>query len=277
MPKTNFINTSRTIFSITIRQSIRSKKTFFMLIITFLPVVLAISYRIIGRDMEPNKPFSRLIMIGPENALSMMMMFYLLFLGLLVSLFYGASLIADEVDNKTIIYLFTRPIKKISILAGKFAAYLVQSLLIIIPPILLCLLIIIVNNSMIIDYGILIRSFVGQVGVIVLALVVYGTIFNLLGVWIKRPILFGLLFAFGWEKMLLIVPGSIKKICIAHYLLSAFPRHALLPEQNMQMGFRRGIIHNSSLLTSIIVISIITIIFFIASIMVINRKEYKFE
>ena len=42
----------------------------------------------------------------------------------LAALFYAVSLSADEVEDKTLTYLFTRPITRASILIGKFAAYM---------------------------------------------------------------------------------------------------------------------------------------------------------
>src|SRR5207245_1126242 len=50
-----------------------------------------------------------------------------------LGVFYGTSLIADEVDDKTITYLFTRPISRASIVMGKFLAYLVCALSVVLP------------------------------------------------------------------------------------------------------------------------------------------------
>ena len=46
----------------------------------------------------------------------------------LAALFYATSLVADEVEGRTLTYLLTRPITRASILAGKFAAYLATTL-----------------------------------------------------------------------------------------------------------------------------------------------------
>ena len=45
------------------------------------------------------------------------------------------SLIADEVEGKTLTYLLTRPLRRPSILAGKFAAYLVTTLALALPAV----------------------------------------------------------------------------------------------------------------------------------------------
>ena len=151
------------------------------------------------------------------------MLFYLLFVSILVALFYGNAMIGDEVDSRTIIYYFTRPIPKYTIIIGKFVAYIASVFLIIIPPMLISLLIIASDKEMSSDFAITVDTFAKQLGVILLGLIVYGSIFMFFGTSLKHPIISGLLLAFGWEKIMLIVPGLIRKFSVTHYLISAFP------------------------------------------------------
>ena len=55
----------------------------------------------------------------------MIWLLYIRFIVPVLGVFYGTSLIADEVDDKTITYLFTRPIPRGAVLLGKYLAYLV--------------------------------------------------------------------------------------------------------------------------------------------------------
>ena len=67
-------------------------------------------------------------------------MIWLLFLRFIVpvlGVFYGTSLIADEVEDKTITYLFTRPIRRSAVLVGKYLAYLVCTTLVVLPGVML--------------------------------------------------------------------------------------------------------------------------------------------
>ena len=50
----------------------------------------------------------------------MIWVFYLRFTVPVLGVFYGTSLIADEVEDKTITYLFTRPIPRGAVLVGKY-------------------------------------------------------------------------------------------------------------------------------------------------------------
>ena len=46
---------------------------------------------------------------------------YIRFIVPVLGVFYGTSLIADEVEDKTITYLFTRPVPRSAVLLGKYA------------------------------------------------------------------------------------------------------------------------------------------------------------
>ena len=272
--RSSFLLSCKVIFDITFGQTIRSKKTVFMLIVTFLPFLLAVCYRILAYNVRPEQAFSRIIMLSPEQTLSSVMTFYLQFLSTLVALFYGTALFADEIDNKTITYLFTRPVRKYSIMLGKFAAYISEVFLILIPPMLLTFLVIATDNRVSRNFADSLSLFGKQLGVTVLSLIVYGAIFTFFGTFLKRPVLFGLLLAFGWEKMAIVVPGTIRKFSVIHYLLSAFPGGTAarsfmrLPEEMNP---------SSPIFLSIIVLLAITSVFLGLSIFMIYHKEYRFE
>ena len=52
-----------------------------------------------------------------------------------------------------------------------------------------------------------------------------------MGAWIKRPVLFGLFFAFGWENFAMALPGYMKRFTVAFYTQSLVP-HAM-PQDNL--------------------------------------------
>ena len=67
----------------------------------------------------------------------MMWFLFLRFIVPILGIFYGTSLIADEVEDKTITYLFTRPIPRSAVLLGKYLAYLASTVLIVLPSVML--------------------------------------------------------------------------------------------------------------------------------------------
>ena len=156
----------------------------------------------------------------------MIWLFYLRFIVPVLGVFYGTAMIADEVDEKTITYLFTRPVRRGAVLIGKFLAYLACTVFVVLP-------------SVVIVYFVLVplaevpRTFLPLVldlGILALGLACYGALFGLVGVWLKRPVLAGLAFAFGWEQVALLIPGYLKRFTIAHYLQSLVPHSAPVTE-----------------------------------------------
>ena len=57
-------------------------------------------------------------------------------------------------------------------------------------------------------------------------LAAYGALFALVGARLKRPLVTGLVFAFGWEPAVLLFPGYLKRLTIAYYLQALVP-HAM--------------------------------------------------
>ena len=65
-----------------------------------------------------------------------------------------------------------------------------------------------------------------DLALIALGLAVYGGVFAFVGAFFKRPLVIGLVFAFGWEQVVLALPGYLKQFTIAYYLQALVP-HAM--------------------------------------------------
>jgi hypothetical protein len=55
-------------------------------------------------------------------------------------------------------------------------------------------------------------------GMLVVGLMAYGAVFALVGTRLKRPLIVGLVFAFGWEPGVLFFPGYLKRATVMYYL-----------------------------------------------------------
>ena len=147
------------------------------------------------------------------------MMIWLLFIRFIVpvlGVFYGTSLIADEVDDKTITYLFTRPIPRSAVLLGKYLAYLVCTVLLVLPSVMLMFFFIVPTGGD--RIGAAFPSLLADLGMLVVGLASYGALFAFVGTRLKRPLVVGLVFAFGWEPAVLLFPGYLKRLTVAYYL-----------------------------------------------------------
>jgi len=147
---------------------------------------------------------------------------WILFLWFIVPVlgaFYGTSLIADEVDDKTITYLFTRPVRRGAVVVGKYLAYLMCTALVVLPSVM-------VVYFLMVPFRQVPSSFIPLVidlGVLGLGLAAYGALFALVGTAIRRPLMVGLVFIFGWELVTLVMPGYLKRFTLAYYLQTLVP------------------------------------------------------
>ena len=91
-----------------------------MALVVGAPVVIALLVAGPGRARAPileshetrNGVSNTIRMTGPAIFGLMIWVFYLRFTVPVLGVFYGTSLMADEVEDKTITYLFTRPIRR---------------------------------------------------------------------------------------------------------------------------------------------------------------------
>ena len=59
--------------------------------------------------------------------------------------------------------------------------------------------------------------------------VIEGAVFAFVGAFFKRPLVLGLVFTFGWEPTVMVLPGYLKQFTVAHYLQALVP-HAMPSE-----------------------------------------------
>jgi ABC-type transport system involved in multi-copper enzyme maturation permease subunit len=190
----------------------------------------------------------------------------------ILGVFYGTSLIADEVDDKTITYLFTRPIPRGAVLVGKFFAYLACTVFVVLPSVVIVYLCIVpVRGSLGASFLDLVKDLI----LLAIGLAVYGAVFAFIGARFKRPLLVGLIFIFGWEQVALAFPGYLKKFTVAYYLQALVP-HAM-PNDNV-ISLIQGIFReNPSLPQALVSLSVILLVFLYVAAVSVERKEYILE
>jgi ABC-type transport system involved in multi-copper enzyme maturation permease subunit len=211
------VGPARRVFELALGEMLWARRTAFMALAVGAPILLALVTRlaIVNGTAVLTINGSR---IGSqaifETAVSVL---YLRFIVPALGVFYGTSLIADEVEEKTITYLFTRPISRGAIVLGKYLAYLVGVAAVVLPSVALVFLIMVPFANM----GILFGKVLADLGIIALGLAAYGAVFLLAGVTFKRPLVGGLVFVFGWEPLALVLPGYLRHLTIAYYLQPA--------------------------------------------------------
>jgi ABC-2 type transport system permease protein len=191
----------------------RTGKTRVFAVLGLIPVALAIVVRVVlhGRAGLMAAVFTEILMV-----------FFLQFYIVLLALFYGTSVTAEEVENRTLSYLITRPVPKPAIVLGKYAAYSV--LMFAMVALSLIPSYFIMNAARLADPE-LYLTFLRYLGVLGLGILAYAAFFTFLGTVLKRAIIVGLVFGFGWENVIQYFPGSTQRFSIVHYLKSLLPYH----------------------------------------------------
>jgi ABC-2 type transport system permease protein len=256
---------SKTIAFVTLETLFWSKKTIFVGLVSLLVLSMAVLGRLILSYNWVRSPFT------PAQVYGVLMSTAVIhFLVAFVTLFYGTALISEEVEGKTITYLFCRPIPKPVIMLGKYLALVWISVMLVLPTIVLSYFILYLRADLtpfLQDMHLLAKD----MGVVFLALLAYGAMFSLIGAWLKHSILAGLVYAFGWEGIVSYLPGFTRKLTITHYIQSIFPHQDTAAAIAMLVGKRTEPVE------SVVTLVLLTAFFLASASLMLREKEYVLE
>src|SRR5207237_3489353 len=117
------------IFELSLGQMLWSRRSLFLAVLLGGPVLVAAALRIAAEFYASRFRINGVAVAGSAVFGMMIWLLYVRFIVPVLGVFYGTSLIADEVDDKTITYLFTRPVPRRAVLLGKYFAYLACTIL----------------------------------------------------------------------------------------------------------------------------------------------------
>jgi len=209
---------------------------------------------------------------GPAVFSNIVMTFNLQFLILVLALFYGTSVCAEELEGKTLTYLTTRPVPKPAIILGKYFAYAAFLILVVAAGVALSFVVLHIDRlGDAASWLVLLRS----LGVLALGLLVYTAFFTLVGTVLKKSVLFGLMFSFGWENIVQYFPGATQKFTIMHYLKSLLP--AVSTGGEGSFAFLLFKLEPSPPEAAVVTLAVLTAAFLGLACWIFSRKEYLFE
>jgi ABC-type transport system involved in multi-copper enzyme maturation permease subunit len=253
-----FVQSALRIFDLSLGQMLWSRRSVFLALVVGGPIVLALAIRIIVSVTPAKLPMINGARMTGSAVFGMVIwLLYIRFIVPVLGVFYGTALIADEVEDKTITYLFTRPIPRGAVLVGKYLAFLVCTALLVLP-------------SAVIVYFVLAQlgggrlgsefpSLLADLGMLAVGLAAYGGLFAFVGARVKRPLVVGLVFTFAWEPGVLIFPGYLKRATVAFYLQALVP-HAMPAEESVVGGLLQLFNEVPSLATSLASLAAITLV-----------------
>jgi ABC-type transport system involved in multi-copper enzyme maturation permease subunit len=273
----SFLTASLRVFDLSLSEMLWSRRTIFMALIVAAPILISLFLRLLVglglplfEDGRTGGPPIRLT--GPAIFGVMIWGMYLRFIVPVLGLFYGTSLIADEVEDKTITYLFTRPIPRGAVLVGKYIAYLACTGFVVLPSVAVVYLLVVPMRG---SLGAAFPDLLKDLLLLGLGLAVYGAVFAFVGAKFKRPLLIGLVFVFVWEQIVLAVPGYLKQFTVMFYLQAIVP-HAMPADGFLSLA--QGLFRQTpSLPVSLMWLAIIWAVALWLATRIVARREYVLE
>jgi ABC-2 type transport system permease protein len=198
------------LFRAALRDLVRPKRLLAALVLGGAPGVLAAIWRATARGEFPAEVV--------YNALAGSLVFG--FVLVILSVVFGTGVIAQEIEQKTIVYLLMRPVPRWRIaLVRLLAAVTGITLTLWLSTGLLALVTV--------GPGAFAGARVGRDFLILpLAALAYTSVFLLVSTLSNKPLLWGLSYAFGWESWASTLPGHFQKLSLMAYLrvLSPHPQ-----------------------------------------------------
>jgi len=258
-----FARAARAVFDLSLDGMVFSRRSLLMALLVAAPVAFAVLYRVLAANPEMRLP-------GPADVYALVIAIYWVRNVLpLAALFYATSLIADEVEGRTLTYLLTRPLTRASIFAGKFAAYLATTFTLALPAAVVTFFVLMTAQNAP-QLGPAAADLLRDLGVMLLTLVAYGALFGLLGVLLKRPVIPGLVFLYGWE-LLANLPGYLPRLTLTAWLRSLI--HHRPAEEGIAGLFQQVLPAEQAL----VVLPLVSLVLLAAAAWIFSEREYVLE
>lgn len=267
----SFVSSALRVFDLSLGEMLWSRRTIFMALVLAAPVILALVSRVVqAMGVAPLRVNG--VRVGGAGIFGMMIwVLFIRFTIPILGVFYGTSLIADEVDDKTLTYLFTRPVQRGAVLVGKYLAYLVCTVLVVLPSIMVVYFLIVPVAEIAGSFKLLVID----LGIMALGLAAYGALFALVGTVLKRPLVVGLVFAFGWEQLAMLMPGYLRRFTLAYYLQGLVP-HAM-PSDGVSSLIQAVFSESPTAVTCLTWLGVAIVVSLFLGQRAIERREYVLE
>jgi ABC-2 type transport system permease protein len=192
------------LFVLTLRQHLHGKRWIVMAVLFLLPAGLAILIRSTAPDAPPMViEFLLAFMFIPQALLP------------LVALVYATGIIQDEQEEQTLTYLLIRPIPRWAIYLVKLLATLTTTL--VLTAVFTALTYVAVYIGGTAGFADVSRRCVMAIGIHGLSVAAYCCLFGLIGLYTRRALVAGILYAGVVEGLLANLPFGLRFITVIYY------------------------------------------------------------
>jgi ABC-2 type transport system permease protein len=192
------------LFVLTLRQHLHGKRWIVMAVLFLLPAGLAILLRATAPDAPPAViEFLLAFMFIPQALLP------------LVALVYATGIIQDEQEEQTLTYLLIRPIPRWAIYLVKLLATLTTTILLTAVFTVLTYAAMYVGGGS--GFAEVSRRCLTAIGIHGLSVAAYCCLFGLIGLYTRRALVAGILYAAVIEGLLANLPFGLRFITVIYY------------------------------------------------------------
>jgi ABC-2 type transport system permease protein len=189
------------LLALTVRQQLLRKSTILLLLLGLLPILLALLFSLTDGEEDPLNWTSESLYGGLIITAVLP----------LTALMFGTSVLGDEMEDGTAVYLLTKPMPRWEVLIPKLlGAWLLTAAFLLTSTV--------VSGLIAIESGG--REVVfGATVAVVLGSLVYTTLFVMLSVLSTHALIIGLLYVFIWEGALAGLFEGVRYLSVRHYTL----------------------------------------------------------
>ncbi len=247
----------------------RQNRLILVSVITMLPVLIPLAIAFLSKSAfadEGNVIFVKLMEDAHINTLAP-----------LLALFFASMLVGEDVEMQTLPYVLTRPQPRSAWVLGRFLAYVLVAGTILFASILLCFLACTALSGLHAGNTDDLLLMFHYAGVGLLALVSYGAVAAWLGAYTKRPIVYGVLLLYGWQRFALLIPGLIDFLTIQKYTDTLLPQLATSSnrrEIQTALGNYSKEVFEVSTRSALLSVIGITVVMILLCIYAVRHREY---
>ena len=189
------------IFALTLRQLVFRRSTLLLLLLATIPVLVGIVFKIGESNEDPERFTVRVLCVWLAVTTVLP----------LTALLFGTSVIGDELEDGTVIYLLTKPVERWRILLPKVCAAWLMTTLLVVSSIAVSSLVVLGGDAGKVILGFGLAAAVGALA--------YISVFVMLSIVTSRALIAGLVFVFIWEGAVSGIFEGVRFLSIRHYTL----------------------------------------------------------
>ncbi len=202
-----------------LREMVRRRRLVSLGLINLLPVMVVLAVKIWFADRGIT---AHLQLAGLSHDT------FIPFLIPIVAMAVGVSAIGEQVEEGTIVYTWTRPVRRRAIYLGRVLAAQAVATGLLSMSLVLCFMIMIAGDLGVISVEFL-KLYLQTFVIISLGAFAYTALFAAMGTFFKKPVLPALLFAFGWEKLVGNIPARVQELSLQFHLQNLISRPDQVP------------------------------------------------